>query len=60
MYAEDHDGNTFELVLFTDDLSLWESFKISRNYDEFIKKVLDDPEYWKDVKKALSSEDSEA
>lgn len=57
LYAEDHDGNTFELVLFTDDLSLWQSFKISRNYDKFINKMFDEPEYWKDVKKALSSED---
>ncbi|HLR15219.1 MAG TPA: serine hydrolase [Bacillota bacterium] len=59
MYAEDHDGNTFELVLFTDDLSLWQSFKLNRNHNEFIKKMFDEPEYWKDVKKALSSEDSE-
>lgn len=53
MYAEDHDGNTYEIILFTDNLSLWQGFQIGKNHNEFLRKMFDEPEYWKEVQEKL-------
>ena len=36
MYAEDHNGNQIEMVIFTDDLSLWQGMLIRKQY-QFVR-----------------------
>lgn len=57
IYVEDHEGNQIELVMFTDDLSRWQHFKLGRSYNEFVKKVLGQPKYRTKIGRCLSSED---
>lgn len=53
MYTEDHDGNKYELILFTDNLSLWQGFQMGKNHNDFLRKMFDEPDYWKDVQERL-------
>lgn len=53
MYAEDHEGNTYEIILFTDDLTLWQGFQMGKNHNEFLRKMFDDPGYWEKVQERL-------
>lgn len=54
MYAEDHSGNKIELVILTDDLSLWQGMLIRNNMNSFESKLLGSKEYRLKVRKELS------
>lgn len=54
MYAEDHSGNKIELVILTDDLSLWQGMLIRNNMNSFESKLLGSEEYQLKVQKELS------
>jgi D-alanyl-D-alanine carboxypeptidase len=53
MYVEDRLNNKMELILFTDNLSLWQSLKLNQNIDFFLIRVIDDPDYLESVRAKL-------
>ena len=55
LYAEDHEGNTYELIMLAENLSLVQFYDLQGNYSYFLDKVFDDPDYWKEVQEKLSS-----
>ena len=55
MYATDKDGNKTELAFFSNDLSLLEQAKLSRNINAFQLKFIKDAEFRKYVKEELSN-----
>jgi D-alanyl-D-alanine carboxypeptidase len=55
LYAEDLDGNTTEIVLFTDDLNWWQSFRLQQNLNSFEVQLVGSEEYRKKVAQALGS-----
>ncbi|MCG7345602.1 class A beta-lactamase-related serine hydrolase [Sporosarcina sp. ACRSL] len=54
MYAEDHNGNKIEMVILTDDLSLWQGILLRNNLNSFKSKLLGSKEYRLKVQKDLS------
>ncbi len=53
MYIEDKSNNKMEIILFTDDLSLWESIKLNQNMDSFLLRLVEDASYLNSVKEVL-------
>ena len=54
-YAEDLDGNQFELVLLMDDLNLWQRQLLQNNINSFESKFIGDDAYKKKVIKLLGN-----
>lgn len=54
LYAEDLDGNKTEIVLFTDQLNLWENIMIGHNMNSFIGNIIGDETYREEVKQELN------
>lgn len=54
MYAENHNGDKIEMVIFTDDLSLWQGMLIRNNLNSFESKLLGNEEYRLKIVKELS------
>lgn len=54
MYAEDHNGDKFEIVILTDDLNLWQSLLLRNNMNSFESKLLGSEDYRLKVQKELS------
>ena len=57
MYAEDHNGDKFEIVLLTDELNIWQQTLISHNLNSFESKLLGSEDYRLQVQKELSTID---
>ncbi|MCM3739843.1 class A beta-lactamase-related serine hydrolase [Oceanobacillus luteolus] len=54
LYAEDLDGNKTEIVLFTDQLNLWENIMIGHNMNSFIGNIIGNETYREEVKQELN------
>ncbi|MCM3712236.1 serine hydrolase [Sporosarcina luteola] len=54
MYAENHNGDKIEMVIFTDELSIWQGMLIRNNVNSFESKVLGNEEYRLRIQKELS------
>jgi D-alanyl-D-alanine carboxypeptidase len=54
MYAETHNGDKFEIVIFTDDLNFLEGMLIRNNLNSFESKLLGSEEYRLKIQKELS------
>jgi len=54
LYAESHNGDKIEMVILTDDLSLWKGLLIRNNMNSFESKLLGSEEYRLKVQKELS------
>ncbi|WP_347789877.1 serine hydrolase [Solibacillus sp. CAU 1738] len=55
LYAEDHEGNTYELIMLAEDMSLLQLYDLQGSYDYFLDKIFDEPDYWKKVQEKISS-----
>lgn len=53
MYIETKDDNLYEVVLFMDDLSLWQSFLLQRHINAFIVEVVNDESFLMEVMNVL-------
>lgn len=53
LYAEDHNGDKFEMVLFTDDLNVWQRLMLRNNINSFESKLLGSKEYRLKIQKEL-------
>lgn len=45
MYIEDKSNNKMEIIMFTDNLSLWEGLKLKQNIDNFLLRLVEDTSY---------------
>ncbi|GAB0169375.1 serine hydrolase [Lysinibacillus sp. CTST325] len=54
IYAEDHNGNKIEMVIFTNDLNFWQGLLIRKNVNSFESKLLGSKDYRLKVQKKLS------
>lgn len=53
MYAEDHSGDKFEIVIMTDDLNFWQRMLIRSNLSSFESQLLRSEDYRLKVQKEL-------
>lgn len=53
MYATDKEANRTEIVLLTNELSVLEQIKLSRNLNEFQLQVLTDPQFLEEIQEAF-------
>ncbi len=54
MYAEDHKGNQIEMVIFIDDLNLWQRILMRKNTNSFESELLGSERYRLKVQEELS------
>ncbi|MEH6944292.1 hypothetical protein [Bacillus sp. JJ722] len=54
LYAENHNGDKIEMVIFTDDLNSWQGMLIRNNMNSFESKLLGSEDYRLKVQKELS------
>ncbi|MFJ7951320.1 serine hydrolase [Lysinibacillus sp. NPDC096418] len=54
MYAEDHKGDKFEIVILTDDLNFWQGLMLRNNMNSFESKLLGSEDYRLKIQKELS------
>lgn len=53
MYIEDKSNNKMEIIMFTDNLSLWEGLKLKQNIDHFLLRLVEDASYLEHIKEEL-------
>ncbi|MCF3944778.1 serine hydrolase [Oceanobacillus alkalisoli] len=56
LYAEDLEGDRIEIVLFTDDLNLWQSLMLQNNINSFEVNLIGDEAYRLKVKQTLEEQ----
>lgn len=54
LYAENHNGDKIEMVILTDDLSLWQGMLMQNNMKSFESKLFGSEDYRLKVQKELS------
>lgn len=54
MYAENHNGDRIEMVLLTDDLSIWQSMLMDHNLNSFEARLFGSEDYRLEVQKELN------